>query len=278
LFWFLIAVACLYIAFLVLCFLVQRRFIYQRPANDNIVSASLRSIGTGEFVTIETEDGESIIAWYSPALDHRPIVLFLHGSADSPAHQTMRFLALTAEGFGVLAPYFRGYGRSTGSPTETGLLRDARAAYSFCRRLYPPERIALWGFSLGSAVAVLLAAQARVTGLILEAPFPSSAAVAKHFLPYFPMSFILRDKFRADAAIGAVAAPILILHGEADREIPIAFGELIFEAATEPKKFVRFASGGHSDLDRFGAVAVVRDFLASLNNRLSVNQQHRESR
>jgi len=264
-FWFFTAVFAIYLSALVFCFIFQRRFIYQRRAGEYPTHLSLHSL-VGDFVTIRTEDGENIVAWYKPPLDGRPIVIFFHGSADSPTQRASRFLAVSSEGVGVLAPYFRGYGQSTGSPTEKGLLLDAAAVYSYCASLYPPERIALWGFSMGSAVAVLLATRAKVAGLILEAPFTSSAAVAKHFLPFVPMNFILRDKFRADAAITAVAAPILVLHGQEDRDIPIALGELLFEAARQPKEFVRFPLGSHSDLDRYGALAVVRRFLASLPN------------
>jgi fermentation-respiration switch protein FrsA (DUF1100 family) len=273
LFWFFTAAVVIYLSALIFGFIFQRRYIYQRRAGDHPTHLSLHSL-VGDFVTIRTEDGENIVAWHKPPLDGRPIVIFLHGSADSPAQRASRFLAVSSEGFGVLAPYFRGYGQSTGSPTERGLLLDAAAAYSYCASLYPPERIALWGFSMGSAVAVLLATRTKVAGLILEAPFTSSAAVAKHLLPFLPMSFVLRDKFRADAAIGAVDAPILLMHGEEDREIPIALGELLFEAAREPKEFVRFASGSHSDLDRYGALAAVRRFLASLPNRDDVYSPH----
>jgi fermentation-respiration switch protein FrsA (DUF1100 family) len=261
--WFFTAVVAVYLSALAFCFVFQRRYLYQRFSRDYPTHLSLLSLA-GEFVTIRTEDGENIVAWHKPPLDNRPIVIFFHGSADTPAQRATRFLAVSSEGFGVLAPYFRGYGPSTGSPSEKGLLLDAAAVYSYCASLHPPERIALWGFSMGSAVAVLLATSAKVSGLILEAPFTSLAAVAKHMFPFFPMRFILRDKFCADAAINAVAAPILMLHGEADREIPITFGELLFEAAREPKEFVRFALGSHSDLDRYGALAAVRPFLASL--------------
>jgi fermentation-respiration switch protein FrsA (DUF1100 family) len=269
LFWFLLVVLTIYVSALFFCFLFQRRYIYRRPIIDYTTHISLSSVA-GDFVTIRTEDGENIVAWYSPPLDNHPIVIFFHGSADSPAQRATRFLALASAGFGVLAPYFRGFGQSTGSPTEKGLLLDAAAIYCYCTSLYPPERIALWGFSLGSAVAVLLAARAKVGALILEAPFTSLTAIAKHSLPFFPMGSILRDKYCADTAIISVAAPILMLHGDADRETPIAFGKLLFEAAPEPKEFVHFASGGHGDLDRYGALAVVRRFLASLPNHCTV--------
>jgi uncharacterized protein len=269
LFWFFTAACAVCVSALSFCFFLQRRYLYQRLAGDHPPHLSLHSL-PGDFVTIRTEDGENIVAWHRPPLGSRPIVIFFHGSADSPTQRASRFLAVSSEGFGVLAPYFRGYGQSTGSPTERGLLLDAAAVYSYCVNLYPPERIALWGFSMGSAVAVLLATRARVAGLILEAPFTSSTAVAKYLLPFFPMSFILRDKFRADAAINEIAAPILILHGEADREIPIALGESLFEAAREPKEFVRFPLGSHSDLDKYGALTAARRFLASLPNHGTV--------
>jgi uncharacterized protein len=263
LFWFFVVAIAVFTSAVAVCFAFQRRYIYRRFVGDQPAQLSLNSI-PGDFVTIRTEDGEIITAWYKAPLDGRPIVIFFHGSADDPTQRASRFLALASAGFGVLAPYFRGYGRSTGSPTEKGLLCDARAAYAYCANLYPPERIAIWGFSLGSAVAVLLAVSVNIAGLILEAPFPSSSAVGRHLLPFFPVSFILRDRFCADAAINAVAAPILIMHGAADRQIPIRLGELLFKAAKEPKEFVRFPLGNHSDLDRHGALAVVRRFLGSL--------------
>jgi pimeloyl-ACP methyl ester carboxylesterase len=269
LFWFFIVVPAIYVSALTFCFLFQRRFIYQRPISDYPTPISLRSVD-GDFVTIRTEDGENIVAWYKAPLDNRPIVIFFHGSLDSPTQRATRFLALASEGFGVLAPYFRGFGKSTGSPTEEGLLLDAAAVYSYCTSLYPAERIALWGFSLGSAVAVLLAARAKVGALILEAPITSLTAIARHWLPFFPVGLMLRDRYCADAAIISVTAPILMLHGEADRESPIALGKLLFEAAPEPKEFVHFASGGHGDLDRYGALAVVRRFLASLPSHCTV--------
>jgi fermentation-respiration switch protein FrsA (DUF1100 family) len=264
LYWLLIATLGTYFLVVLVCFVFQRRYIYQTHGSLNAAAVSLTSIADSTFVSIQTEDGQNIEAWYTPPRDNRYIVIFFHGSADSPDHRATRFLALTTDGFGVIAPYFRGFGRSTGSPTEAGLLLDAKAVYSYCSTLYPPERIALWGFSLGSAVAVLLAAKVKVAALILEAPFTSLAAIAKYSVPFIPMGLILRDEYRADLAIASVAAPILMLHGEADREAPVSLGELLFEAASQPKEFVRFSAGAHANLDRYGALAVVRRFLASL--------------
>jgi fermentation-respiration switch protein FrsA (DUF1100 family) len=190
--------------------------------------------------------------------------VFFHGSADSPDQRAVRFLGLTSAGLGVLAPYFRGYGGSTGAPSETGLLLDAEAIYQYCHGLYRPERIALWGFSLGGAVAVWLASRRKVGALVLEAAFTSLTDVAKHWLPLFPAQLILRDQFRADDTISSVSVPILMLHGGADREIPLVLGKRLFDAAPEPKEFMQLPAGGHNDLDKYGAVAIVRQFVSRL--------------
>jgi pimeloyl-ACP methyl ester carboxylesterase len=187
--------------------LFQRQFIYRRRTPHLQPHLSLQSIG-GELVDIETEDGERLIAWHKPPLEGRPIVVFFHGSADSPDQRAVRFLGLTSAGLGVLAPYFRGYGGSTGAPSETGLLLDAEAIYQYCHGLYRPERIALWGFSLGGAVAVWLASRRKVGALVLEAAFTSLTDVAKHWLPLFPAQLILRDQFRANDTISSVSVPI----------------------------------------------------------------------
>jgi uncharacterized protein len=262
-FWFFISIIALYSSALISCYLFQRRYIYRRRSKGSQPQISLRS-PAGEFVRIVTEDGENLVAWHSPPLDDRPLVIFFHGSADGPGQRAVRFLALASAGFGVLAPYFRGYGESTGAPTERGLLLDAAAVYRYCNDLYPPERIALWGFSLGSAVAVLLASEKKVAALVLEAPFTSLVDLTKKWFPFLPMNFILRDRFCADAKVISVNAPILVLHGEADREIPISFGKQLFDDALEPKEFHRFPTGGHRDLDNHGALAVVRRFLSRL--------------
>jgi len=262
-FWFLVSTIALYGSALAFCFFFQRRYIYGRRSKSSQPQISLRSTA-GEFVEIKTEDGEILVAWHTPPLDDRPLVIFLHGSEDAPDQRAVRFLGLASAGFGVLAPYFRGYGESSGYPTERGLLLDAAAVYRYGNSLYPSERIALWGFSLGSAVAVMLASEKKVAALVLEAPFTSLIDLARRWLPLFPVNLILRDRFCADAKIKSVTAPILMLHGEADREIPISLGKRLFHDAPEPKEFHEFPLGGHSDLDQHGALAVVRGFLSRL--------------
>jgi uncharacterized protein len=248
---------------LILIAMFQRRFIYQRgvPLIDSRIP--LQSLG-GTFLEIETADGERLIAWHKPPNKRRPIVIFFHGSADNPDCRAVRFMTLISGHFGVLAPYYRGYGKSTGTPSELGLYRDAEAIYQYCRTLYGPDMIVLWGFSLGSAVAVKLASNNKVAALVLESPFTSLTDVVKHWVPFLPIGLMLRDRFQADKAIKSVRAPILLMHGGADRDVPIDLGKRLFDSAPEPKEFVQLDAGGHDDLDKYGATNTVRLFLARL--------------
>jgi fermentation-respiration switch protein FrsA (DUF1100 family) len=167
-----------------------------------------------------------------------------------------------ADGTGLVGVDYRGYGGSTGQPTERGLMIDAETAYAFAAARYPAARIAVWGESLGTGVAVALAAERPVGRLVLEAPFTSTADIAALHYPYVPVHWLMKDQFRSDEKIGAVKAPLLVLHGGRDPIVPIRFGERLFELAHEPKRFVRFPDGEHENLDQFGALDAVKAFLA----------------
>jgi hypothetical protein len=156
---------------------------------------------------------------------------------------------------------YRGYGGSTGGPTEAGLIADAEAAYGFAAARYPAERIAVWGESLGTGISVALATSHKIARLVLESPFTSAAEVGARIYWFLPVQLLMKDSFRSDARIGSVTAPVLFLHGTADAVIPFGYGEKLFALANEPKRFVRFEGGGHSNLDQFGAQDAVRAFL-----------------
>lgn len=211
---------------------------------------------------IDTADGEKLVAWHVPPRDGRPIVLYFQGNGGSLRYRVERFQALVGDGIGLLAVSYRGYGGSTGSPTERGLLADAAAAYQFTVARYAPERIVVWGESLGGGVGVALASEHRIGGMVLEAPFNSAAEIGAEVYWYLPVRRLMKDQFRSDLRIGRVSAPLLFLHGTADTVVPIASGERLFALANEPKRMVRFPGGGHNDLDAFGATDVARQFLA----------------
>jgi fermentation-respiration switch protein FrsA (DUF1100 family) len=216
---------------------------------------------------LTTADGEKVIVWHVAAGPGHPVVLYFHGNGDFLAGFFGRFRDLIADGTGIVALSYRGYAGSSGQPSEQGLLRDAAAAYAFTATRYSVDRIVAWGFSLGTGVAVALAAEQPVGKLILEAPYASISDVAASAFPIFPVRLVIRDPFHSDRRIGQVKAPLLIMHGTRDPTIPIAFGERLFALAHEPKQFVRFAGGGHNDLDGYGAMATARQFINAATDR-----------
>jgi uncharacterized protein len=212
---------------------------------------------------LTTSDGEKVIVWHVPAKPGRPVVLYFHGNGDFLAGFFGRFRDIIADGVGVVALSYRGYFGSSGWPSEQGLLQDAAASYVFTTERYSADRIVVWGFSLGTGVAVALAAEQPIGKLILEAPYTSIADVAAAAFPIFPVRLAMKDPFYSDRRIARVRVPLLMMHGARDPTIPVASGERLFVLANEPKKFVRFDRGGHNDLDDFGAAATARQFISA---------------
>jgi uncharacterized protein len=227
------------------------------------VSPAAAGLPRAEEITLTTADSERLVVWHVAPRTDSPVIFYFQGNGGNLRHRANRFDRLVQDGFGMVAVSYRGFGGSTGSPSETGLLLDAAAAYAFCTELYAAERIAVWGESLGTGVAVALASKQLVGRLILEAPFTSAVEIAGLSYPLIPVSLLMKDQFRSDARIGAITVPTLVLHGERDRVVPIAFGERLYSAIRAPKRFVRFADGEHEGLDVHGAIAAVREFLAA---------------
>ncbi len=249
-----------YGAFVALLYVGQRALQYF-PERIRTAPA-VAGLPEAEEVVLDAADGERVIAWHVPPRGDKPVVLYFHGNGGSLRGRVDRFRDLTADGSGLVALSYRGYGGSSGAPTEVGLVNDALAAYAFTRARYPAERIVLWGESLGTGVAVALAAAHPVAAIILDAPFTSAAAVGAAHYPFLPVRWLIKDPFYSDRRILDVRAPVLVLHGARDDVIPIALGEQLFALIPGPKQFVRFADAGHNDLDHYGATQTVREFLA----------------
>jgi hypothetical protein len=258
--WLLIVVSAGYACGLITLFLAQRAVLFPSPTGARTAPKAAGFPEVEEHV-LTTADGERVIAWYVPAKPGRPVVLYLHGNGDYLAGFFGRFRSLIADGTGIVALSYRGYAGSTGKPSEQGLLQDAAAAYAFTTSRYRPDNIVVWGFSLGSGVAVALAADHRIGKLILEAPYTSVADVAASRFWFAPVRWLIRDQFRSDSQIPRVKVPLLIMHGALDPAIPVTFGERLFALANEPKRFVRIARGGHNDLDNFGGNELARNFI-----------------
>jgi len=248
-----------------LMYVAQRSLMYfPEPLHTPPAMAGLPE---AQEVALDTKDRERVIIWHVPPRGEKPVVLYFHGNGGALRNRVDRFRALIADGNGLVALSYRGYGGSTGSPTEAGLIADAEAAYAFAAEHYPAERIVLWGESLGSGVAVALGAGHRVGQL--EGSFTSAVDVgAAHVYRFLPLRLLMKDQFRSDLRISRVTAPLLFLHGERDWVVPIALGERLYTLANEPKQFVRFPDAGHEDVDMYGAQDAVRAFLVPASPEL----------
>ena len=260
--WLLILAVLGYGGLLALMYLFQRTLMYFPDATR--IAPAAAGLPQAEEVTLTSDDGEQLVAWHVAAHGDRPVVIYFQGNAEGLNLRAERFRWLTADGTGLLALCYRGYGGSSGKPNEDGLIRDARAAYEFAAARYPHKRIVLFGESLGTAVAIALAAERAIGALILDAPFTSAADVGAAAFPFAPVRWLIKDAWHSDERVGRVSAPILVMHGGNDTVVPISFGERLFALAPEPKRMVRFPQGGHVNLDDHGAEKVVKEFLAGL--------------
>ena len=237
------ACAALYAALFVGLLVGQRRLLFRCDAAE----VDPATVGlAAETIRLETEDGESLVAWSIPPAADRPLILYFHGNAGGLDLRVERFRAFAAAGMGVLAIEYRGYGASTGRPSERGLKLDGEATYAAAIASgVKPERIVAFGESLGSGVAVSIAARHNVGALVLNSPYSSIADVAAAAYWFVPVRALLRDPFRNDLIIAQVKAPTLMVHGTKDPVVPVRFGEKLFALANPPKAFWRVEGAGH---------------------------------
>jgi fermentation-respiration switch protein FrsA (DUF1100 family) len=195
-------------------------------------------------VWLRARDGVRLHAWWIDPPGARIATLFLHGNAGNITHRVSHIREITAAGSALLLLDYRGYGKSEGRPTERGLYADAEAGYEYLSALGRP--IVAHGESLGTAVAVDLAAKRPCAGVVLEAPFPSARAVAARVLP--GIGPLLIFSYDSASKIRSVHAPLLVLHGDRDSVIPFELGRALFDAAAEPKAFWKVPGADHNDL------------------------------
>ena len=200
-----------------------------------------------EEVFLDTEDGVRLHGWYIPRHESKQTLLFFHGNAGNISHRGASVEIFHRLGLNVFIFDYRGYGKSQGKPDEKGLYKDARAAWRYLskERGFGPEEILLFGRSLGGAVAAELAAEIQPGGLILESTFSSAKDVANAVFPILSRLIFLRYDFDTAAHVRRVACPVLVLHSPDDEIIPFRLGEKVFQAANEPKSFVKMM-GDHN--------------------------------
>jgi uncharacterized protein len=255
-----------YAGILLLLYTQQRRLMY--PLSDRQATAAEAGLAGFADLTLKTPDGETLIAWFKAPDPGRVTTLFLHGNAGSLWTRRERARILADGGRGVLMLAYRGYAGSTGRPSEEGLTTDARTAYDWLTARVSPDRLVLYGESLGTGVALSLAVNRPVAGVILDAPYTSTADVARLTYWWAPVDWLMLDQYRSMDIVSRLKAPLLVLHGTRDGIIPFTMGERLFQAAPEPKRFVRIEGGDHvRNLETPVGLEAVRQFLGEIEER-----------
>jgi fermentation-respiration switch protein FrsA (DUF1100 family) len=270
-------------AFLAFLWLVQRRLIYfpfpsQVPGVEQVLAGA-------EEVSFETGDGLRLNGWFLPSAAAGierspggpdggptapatgwPAVLVFNGNAGNRSMRVPLARALSGAGWSVLLFDYRGYGGNPGSPTETGLMADARAAREYLARRsdVDPARIAYFGESLGAAVAIGLAVETPPVAIILRSPFTSLADVAAIHYPFLPARLLLADRYPSIERIGRIRVPKLFLAGDRDGLIPAELTRRLFGAAEDPKEMVLIPGADHNDFDLLAGNRLMTAIVAFL--------------
>lgn len=229
---------------------------------------ALQALGLDyEQFTLPTDDGEKLDAIFAypegAAASEGEVILFCHGNAGnvSDMYYPERMVELTKRGFRVLVMDYRGYGKSTGKPSEEGLYNDARAAWHFLTQTkqIPAERIAIYGYSLGTGVAAQLATEVQARCLILEAPYTSVPDVGSFYYPFIPTNLLQKNRFETLNKMPRIAEPLQVFHSKEDVQIPYAMGEAVYNASPSARKQFVATRGGHIE-------AIVQDGLLMFDN------------
>lgn len=242
---------------------LQRQFMYF-PDPERTAPASIGLTDVAE-VELRTPDGETLVAWYLPAKAGRPTLLYFHGNGAAAVARSERMLVYRGDGYGMFYLNARGYGGSSGRPSEKANVADGVLAYDHLIGLgLKPEDIVLYGESLGTGVATQVALQRKVKAMVLEAPLTSTVDVGRRIYWFLPLGWILTDQYRTIRHIKDVTVPVMVLHGQQDGVIPVSHGRRIYEAANEPKSLVVLPEARHSDHYDHGGWQAVRAFIEAL--------------
>ena len=235
------------VATLTAAWLLQRRLIYFPDAAVPVAGSALPG---AQEITLRTEDGLALGAWHvAPTRGNLGItVLVMPGNAGCRALRAPLARRLAAKGFAVLLLDYRGYGGNPGSPSEGGLIKDARAARAYLiGHGVSAQRLIYFGESLGAAVATRLAAEYPPGGLVLRSPFTDLAGVGSRHYPLLPVRLLLRDRFPVTELIGQVRAPLAVVYGSADTIVPPEQSAAVAGAAGGPVRVVEVVGADHND-------------------------------
>lgn len=226
----------------------QSSMVYYPEIGREIVATPRQAGLDYEEVRLLAADGVALHGWFVPSAQSRGTVLFLHGNAGNISHRLDFLLMFHRLGYNTLIIDYRGYGNSAGEPSEQGTYLDAEAAWRYLTetRKIPPDTIALFGESLGGAVAAWLAVRHEPAALVIASGFTSVPDLAAKFYPYLPVRRLSRFSYDTREYLQSVAAPVFIAHSPDDEIIPYRHGRALYDAAKPPKQFLEL-SGGHNE-------------------------------
>ena len=244
-------------------YLGQRRLVYfpnpQRTPPEEFGLANV------EERTLKTPDGEALICWYAKAQPGQPTILYFHGNAGNISTRAERIRKYMVRGRGMFMMDYRGYGGSTGQPSEAANVADAKLAYEALRQEgVPAKDIILYGESIGSGVAVQVAAEKQAAGLVLDAPYTALVDVAANRYPWFPIRLLMTDTYESRRYLPGLKLPLLVIHGEKDQTIPVVMGREVLAIAGGPKEIVTFPEAGHADHYLYGSFEAINAWIDRL--------------
>lgn len=240
-------VAFFYLLLVLLMWLFQERLVFLPHLGRELV-ATPSDIGLDwQPVELTAEDGLRLDAWWLPVENPRASLLFLHGNAGNISHRLESLAQLNELGLAVLILDYRGYGRSEGRPSEAGTALDADAGWRWLKEEsgQDPQRLVIFGRSLGSAVAAELARRTDPAALILESPFRSVPDLGQKLYPWLPVRPLARLQYPTVEYVTQRQMPLLVIHSETDEIIPFSEGQAVYEAARSPKELL-VIQGGHN--------------------------------
>lgn len=241
--------ALLYTTYIGILFFMQNRLMFLPHLPNRELEATPTSIGLHyEQTTVHTVDNIQLDGWFIPVSNSAPTLLFFHGNAGNISHRLTSIATFHDLGLNVFIFDYRGYGRSSGKPSEFGVYRDAEAVWQYLTRHrgVDPHRIIVFGRSLGGAIAAWLAARTQPAAIIIESSFTSVPELASKLYPLAPTRLLARLQFNTLKTIQNIRSPLLVIHSHEDDLIPFAHGKALYETAQVPKQFLELI-GNHND-------------------------------
>lgn len=249
-------------------FFAQSRLIYYPDYERRIAPTPLDAGLAYESVNISTIDGETLHGWFVPAPAATGTVLFFHGNAGNISHRVEYLSMFHGLNYNTFIFDYRGYGDSSGAPSEPGTYQDAQAAWRYLteERSIAPGRIILFGESLGGAIAAWLAAREKPGLLVLASAFTSVPDMAAKLYPFLPVRLLSRFEYNTLESLGSVTCPVFVAHSPSDEIVPFAQGRTLYEAAQGPKQFLEL-QGGHND----GFIFMRKEWAGALDEFIRLN-------